>query len=168
MTARNETLSFEQVYLQFIRPVYIAAYGILQNQADAEDVTQDVFLAYFQMEDKKRIRDLKNYLLKMTRNKALDYLKKKNREIPSEELPVIAEPLPSARDNWQSISSQVEKEIEQLPSVERQIILMRVKTGAGFVQISKMMEMSVPAVYRRYRKAIKILQKSLKGGDCDE
>ena len=49
MTARDEPLSFEQVYLQFIRPVYIAAYGILQNQADAEDVAHDVFLNYFQM-----------------------------------------------------------------------------------------------------------------------
>jgi len=60
-----------------IRPVYIAAYGILQNQADAEDVAHDVFLNYFQVEDKKRIRDLENYLLKMARNRALDYLKRK-------------------------------------------------------------------------------------------
>ena len=168
MTARDEPLSFEQVYLQFIRPVYIAAYGILQNQADAEDVAHDVFLNYFQMEDKKRIRDLENYLLKMARNRALDYLKRKKREIPSEELPVIAEPLPAVCENRRFISSRVEKEIEQPPSEERQIILMRVKTGAGFVQISKAMEMSVPAVYRRYRKAIKILRNSLKGGDCDE
>ena len=120
------------------------------------------------MEDKKRIRDLENYLLKMARNRALDYLKRKKREIPSEELPVIAEPLPAVCENRRFISSRVEKEIEHLPSEERQIILMRVKTGAGFVQISKAMEMSVPAVYRRYRKAIKILRNSLKGGDCDE
>lgn len=168
MTAQDEPLSFEQVYLRFIRPVYIAAYGILKNQADAEDVAHDVFLTYFQMEDSKQIRNLENYLMKMARNKALDYLKKKAREIPSEELPSVTESVYAARVDRQSVSSRVEKEIEQLPSEERQIILMRVKAGAGFVQISKTMEMSVPAVYRRYRKAIKMLQKSLKGGDLDE
>ena len=168
MTARDEPMSFEQVYLQFIRPVYIAAYGILKNQADAEDVAQEVFLTYFQMEDKKRIHNLENYLMKMARNKALDCQKRKNREIPSEELPTKSELLPSAHENRQSVSSQVIEKIEQLPSEERQIILMRVKSGMGFVQISKVMGMSVPAVYRRYRKAISILQKSLKGSEHDE
>ena len=88
MDMQQTRSTFEQVYLQYIKPVYFVAYGILGNKEDAEDVAHNVFLAYFQMEEPKRIRNLKNYLLKMARNQAFECLKKKGREEPVAEIPV--------------------------------------------------------------------------------
>ena len=41
MTAQDETQSFEQVYLQYVKPVYYVAYGILKDNGDAEDIAHD-------------------------------------------------------------------------------------------------------------------------------
>lgn len=162
MTAQNENQSFEQVYLQYVKPVYYVAYGILKDNGDAEDIAHDVFLAYWQMKEPKQIRDLRNYLLKMARNKALTLLRKKEREEPSDEIAALGDSDQHDCEDKASLTGQIKKEIHQLPSEERQIFIMHVNAGLGFRQIAKVMEMSVPTVYRRYREAIRRLRDSLK------
>ena len=167
MAAQDELLTFEQVYLRFIQPVYVAAYGILKNHADAEDVAHEVFLDYFRMKEKKQVNNTKNYLLKMARNKAVD-LAKKRKEFPSDYVSLGVNTFSTKQPNREPVISPAEEAIARLPEDERQIVLLHVNAGVGFVQISKAMEMSVSAVYRRYRRAIKALQKTLKGGEKDE
>jgi len=162
----SEKPSPEQVYRQYIKPVRIVAYGILRNDADAEDVAHDVFLTYFQIKDPERIKNIKNYLLKMARNKALEYLRREGREELREELSAFSAPVAGDDENWEV--TRVGEEIARLPLMERQIFLMHVNADLGFTEISKVVEMSVPAVYRRYRKALKLLQKALKGGERHE
>lgn len=37
--------AFRQLYRAYVRPVYWLAYGLVESQSDAEDVTQETFLA---------------------------------------------------------------------------------------------------------------------------
>lgn len=166
MDMQQTRSTFEQVYLQYIKPVYFVAYGILGNKEDAEDVAHNVFLAYFQMEEPKRIRNLKNYLLKMARNQAFECLKKKGREEPVAEIPV--KDTPEDEVGTCVLSNEIEEAVAKLPSDERQIILLHIKGGIGFAEISKVTGMSLSAVYRRYRRAVKSLRESLKGGVYNE
>ena len=167
LTAQKESMAFEQEYLQHIRQVYIVAYGILKNREDAEDVVHDVFLSYFEKKGTVQIRDTKAYLLKMARNKALNYLRKKKREEPVEDVSLLNNAgMKTNEDNL--LIGLIEKEIYKLSPEERQVFTMHVNAGLGFRQISAVMEMSVPAVYRKYRKAVKNLQKALKGGGLNE
>ena len=161
MTARGDNLSLEHVYLQYIKPVRIVAYGILKNESDAEDVAHDVFLTYFQMKEPERIRDPKNYLLKMARNKALEYMRRREHEVLTDDFTTFTSS--PADGSEASLVARVGCEIAKLPIVERQVFLMHVNAKMGFGEISRVMELSVPAVYRRYRKALKILQQALKG-----
>ena len=162
MTTQNKNQSFEQVYLQYVKPVYYAAYGILKDNGDAEDIAHDVFLAYWQMKEPEQIRDLRSYLLKTARNKALTLLRKKGREEPSDEIASLGDSESHDGEDTESLAGQITKEIHRLPSEERQIFIMHVNAGLGFRQIAKVMEMSVPTVYRRYREAVRHLWDSVK------
>ena len=75
---------FEVIYRSYRKQMAIVAMSIVQNQADAEDVVHDVFvnIATKYMETVKSISnetDLRNYLLKATKNTALNWKKKKQR-----------------------------------------------------------------------------------------
>ena len=114
------------------------------------------------MKEPKQIRNLKNYLLRMARNKSLEYIRRRECEVPTDDINNYAELLPD--DSEDPLAVRVGCEILKIPEVERQIILMHVNANMGFGEISKVMEISVAAVYRKYRKAITLLQKALKGG----
>ena len=165
-TVQIESLAFEQAYLQYIKPVYIVAYGILKNRDDAEDVAHDVFLTYFQQTGSEQIMNIKNYLLKMARNKALNRLRKRDREELTDNISTKNNSVIQENDN--KLFEEIEKEIYSLPLEERQVFMMHVNVGLGFREISKILELSVSVVYRKYKKAIKTLRQALKGGENNE
>jgi len=65
---------FEQVYAEHSRGVYAAAYRILGNATQAQDVAQDVFLRLWRRPDRFDARrgELGGYLRLMARSRALD------------------------------------------------------------------------------------------------
>jgi len=167
-TGQMENFTFEQAYLQYIKPVYIVAYGILKSREDAEDIAHDVFLSYFRIGGSERIRNVSAYLLKTARNKALNYLRKKEREELTDDISDRAVSVIKINGDDNELSVELEKEILSLTLEERQVFMMHVNAGLGFKQISKIMEMSVSAVYRKYRSAIRSLRQALKGGEYNE
>lgn len=77
-------LTFEKIYNTYRKQMFMVAYSLLQNNADAEDVVHDVFLNIISkhletIEKIKSDNDLRNYLLKATKNTALDTIKRKTR-----------------------------------------------------------------------------------------
>ncbi len=161
-TAQGAKPSFEQVYHQYLKPVYTVAYSILNHKEDAEDIAHEVFLSYLRLEDSRQIDNLKAYLLQMSHNKALNYLRKKNREELTEDIETISDSLMELSEE-SPLSDRVEAEILKLPLEERSIFLMHTSGGMKFADIANAMEMSLPAVFRRYQKAIKDLRRALEG-----
>lgn len=70
----SDASTFAAVYEQHRRGVYGAAYRIVQNAAQAQDVTQDVFLRVWRNPEKfdHRRGELGSYLRLMARSRALD------------------------------------------------------------------------------------------------
>lgn len=66
--------TFSRVYDEHVRGVYAAAYRILGNAAQAQDVVQDVFLKVWRRPDAFDARrgELGSYLRLMARSRALD------------------------------------------------------------------------------------------------
>ena len=74
--------------------VFAAAYSLLKNRADAEDVVQDVFLRYFT--DEKQFASeahIRAWLLRTAINRAKDLLRaaRRQRELPLEDVPAEQE-----------------------------------------------------------------------------
>ena len=73
---------FEHIYKEHRKQMFSYAYSILNSPEDAEDIVHDVFvrIAVKYMDTVKEIHnkeDMKNYLLRATKNTALNHLKKK-------------------------------------------------------------------------------------------
>lgn len=85
----HEQRLFEKLYLSYRSVMYSVAFSILQDASDAEDAVHDTFLsiAARQMPLLSRIEDeadRQSYILKATRNTALNMLKKDVRRLPTE------------------------------------------------------------------------------------
>ena len=155
--------AFAALYEEMSRPMYTVACRILHNRTDAEDVVQDVFLKMLKSDDFDAVGNVRAYILQMVRNEALMLLRKRSREELTED--VIAD-----RDAaWQESSLQedvavIRSAIERLEADERDIFTLHVNGELGFEEIAGIMNMSLPAAYRRYRKALKKLRKMINGG----
>ena len=71
--------SFRLLYEQHHFMVYHIAYQYLQNQEDAEEITQDVFVQVHQsMEKFEEKSSIKTWIYRISINKSLDFIKYKN------------------------------------------------------------------------------------------
>lgn len=76
---------FEQIYLDYRKQMFAVARTYLKNDADAEDAVHDVFLRIASKcwESVNRIdneADLRSYLLKAVKNKALNMLERRSQK----------------------------------------------------------------------------------------
>ena len=104
---------FEKTYRDHYPKLFRIAAKMLQDPEGAKDVVQDVFTAYyFAMNNEKVIRDTKNWLVRSTINKGIDYKRKTARTVTMESpLPETAEqPLDEASDILNAIAHLNEKE----------------------------------------------------------
>jgi RNA polymerase sigma factor (sigma-70 family) len=73
-----EELAFKELVYQYQDSVYNTALGLLQNEVDAEDIAQDVFVqVYHSIEGFKQQSLLSTWLYRITVTKCLDALRKK-------------------------------------------------------------------------------------------
>lgn len=72
------------LYQRYGTLVYSVALRVLQNQQDAEEVTQDVFMRVWEKADAydPNRGALTSWLAVMTRHAAIDYLRKQQRRLP--------------------------------------------------------------------------------------
>ena len=103
---------FEKTYLSYYPKLFRMATKMLQDSEGAKDVVQDVFTAYyFAMNNEKVIRDTKNWLIRSTINKGIDYKRKTARTVTMENPPeTIESPQDEAPDILNAIAHLNEKE----------------------------------------------------------
>ena len=82
---------FKKIYHEYKKQMALVAMTVVHNEADTEDIVHEVFLnvATRHMNTINRIadeRDLRNYLLKATKNTALNWKKKQQWVYPVENL----------------------------------------------------------------------------------
>ena len=95
----------------------------------------------------------------MARNSAINGLKKKQ-SMMLDDLELVAED----RISGVAMRMDIESALSKLSQEEQQIISLHINAELPFREISRIMRSSLPATYRKYRKAIKTLQVLLGGG----
>ena len=72
-------MDFEDLYHEYKSLVYNLALQYVQNQADAEEITQDVFISIYQNRDSFQKRSsIKTWIYRITINKSIDFIKSRN------------------------------------------------------------------------------------------
>jgi len=138
--------AFEQVIRAFSRRVYVVAYAILQNQAEAEDIVQDSFLKAHQQRSRLREPEkFPSWLLTVARNGARDRLRRQRPQAPADSFDTLVD------HNSATPGSAMEKEERQihlrralatLPEEHRTALTLRYLEGLDYRAIETTMGLS--------------------------
>ena len=110
---------FEKTYQSYYPKLFRIAAKMLKATEDAKDVVQDVFTAYyFAMNNEKVIRDTKNWLIRSTINKGIDYKRKMARTITMES------PLPDTIESPHDEASDILNAIDHLNEKEQTLVVL--------------------------------------------
>ena len=110
---------FEKTYQSYYPKLFRIATKMLKASEDAKDVVQDVFTAYyFAMNNEKVIRDTKNWLVRSTINKGIDYKRKTARAITMES------PLTDTNESPHDEASDILDAIDRLNEKEQTLVVL--------------------------------------------
>jgi RNA polymerase sigma-70 factor (ECF subfamily) len=177
MEDNGQPLTPEQVFRQHAPMVYNLARRMLGNDADAEDVTQDVLVQVVRKLDTFRgDSNLSTWLHRVTVNAALAHRRKRAQRAEHE----IHDPLNHFLEDghhahsvrpWSIAPEQealnhethqlVEKAIAQLPEVYRDVYVLADVEGLPNAEIADMLELSLPAVKSRLHRARLLMRHAL-------
>ena len=147
--------AFEYIYKELKTPVYTIIYRIVQSRELAEDIMQDVFVKIYSAPPAQEVKNLRAWVFSIAHNAAIDALRKQREHCDIDE----TEQNGSVNDLAQSMD--IEKALSSLPCEEREILSLHLNAGLGFAEIADIMSLSLSAVYRRYRRALKTMKNLL-------
>jgi RNA polymerase sigma-70 factor (ECF subfamily) len=150
---RGDTDAQEELFRRHWRPMYRAAYLVVQDAAAAEDVAQEAFLAAIRSLDRFDLRrPLGPWLHRIAVNRAIDLVRARalRREVGGEEAEALA------RDPNQSapLDDQLTAAIAALPVEQRAMVVMRYLLEYTPGEIAKVLELPRGTVNSRLRRAL--------------
>ena len=166
--------AFESLVLDNQTKVYNLALKMTANSEDALDISQDVFLrAYSNLRSFRGDSRFSVWLYRMTYNLCVDFLRKKKR-LPETPLIYLDEDgethdfeIPDTRDAPEKRAIQLElrrvldKSIDELGSIHKEILVMREVTGMNYLDIASTLNISEGTVKSRLARARKSLAEIL-------
>jgi RNA polymerase sigma-70 factor (ECF subfamily) len=165
--------SLEILIQKYLKPIYNFVYRYVGDMANAEDLTQEVFVKVWKNIKKfDRKRNFKTWIFCIAKNTAFDYLRKK-KSIPlsnfendqgdnvlADSLADVA-PLPSELFDKADISQKINTALNKLSLNYRAVILLRYKEDFKFIEIAEILDESIDTVKSRYRRGLRELRKFL-------
>ncbi len=152
--------------------VYWAAYGVVKNESDAMDVSQNVFLRVMKHQKKLETMEdaqLKSWLYRVTVNLCLDGKRKLKHEVLADELPETpvsdAGALPEAAALDAEARETLSRAVAALPDVYRETVTLHFFSELRYEEIAKLMGVSEGTVKSRMSRAKERLLALLKGGE---
>lgn len=164
----GETNALAVLYDRHAALVYGIASKLLNNSAEAEDLTQDIFLSLTKKcaYDYKR-GTLRTYLAILTRSRGVDRLRTRIRQqqklrnqAPNENAKVLSEN-PLEEVSQIERSQEVQAALEQLSTKEREVLRMAYYQGLSQSEIAKQLNIALGTVKSRSRRGLLKLRQNL-------
>jgi RNA polymerase sigma-70 factor, ECF subfamily len=148
------------LYLRYAGNVYGYARSIVRNDHDAEDVVQQVFtrmLTAIQNYEQRSV-PFSAWLLRITHNMAIDYLRRRTPICEEPEKAVVEEPRMDSFEAGQ-LRDALRDALSELPELQREIVVLRHLGGLSPREIADRLgrsEDSVHGLHHRARRALKL------------
>lgn len=156
------------LYDRYAGLVYSIAFKILQNNSDAEELTQDIFVSLWKEDNYQPWRgSLKTFLGMQTSCRAIDKRRKRNttqrfiERCQSFIYENSSSILPLDEAQSQEQKEQLQEALSLLPVEQREILMMNFFGGLSQVQIAEKLNLPVGTVKSRVRLAFVKLKKLL-------
>jgi RNA polymerase sigma-70 factor (ECF subfamily) len=171
---KGDETAFKTIVETWQNMVYNTALGIVQNQEDAEDIAQEVFVqAYQSIGSFKGESKLSTWLYRITVTKSLDHERRKRRKkrfafvrsIFSDQNEVLINP-PDFHHPGVSLDNKEDaavlfKAIAELPENQRIVFTLNKVEGLSYQEVSEVMKSTVSSVESLMHRAKNNLKKKL-------
>jgi RNA polymerase sigma-70 factor (ECF subfamily) len=171
----NET-AFKQLVDSYKDMVVTTCFGFVNNYADADDVTQEVFIEVFRsVANFNKEAKLSTWIYRIAVNKSLDFLRKSKRKKRWADLFRIDSPSDDSLDNWFVYPSAPDLELEQkermqilahaigkLPKNQQIAFTLNKYDDLSYKEIADIMETSLSSIESLLHRAKNNLKKQLK------
>jgi RNA polymerase sigma-70 factor (ECF subfamily) len=165
----GEKKLFHDLIRPYERSVYLTAYSVLRNEADAEEVAQEAMLkAFAHLGDLRQDVTFKAWLLQIAINEARMRRRKDHQHLYEplqEEAGESSESefMPREFADWREIPSEsldrkevkraVDQALNALPEIYREVFLLRDVQHLGVAETAQALGISVPSVKTRLHRA---------------
>lgn len=168
-------MTFDELYHQHKSLVFNLALSYVQNEDDAEEITQDVFVAaHRSMDSFRQEANHATWLYRITINKSLDHLKSRKRQKrfavivglfsdddgESKHIPHSFDHPGVALEQREAVA-RIFSKLNQLPATQRTALILSKIEDKSQIEIAEIMKLSVKAVESLLQRAKKTLRKSL-------
>lgn len=146
--------AFRSIYEEYSKLIRFVAGKYLDVEADVDDVVIELFVSLY--ESRKKVRDIKYYLVTTAKNKAINLLKKRKREISTES---------DAFEQYASGSREYSEIVSQIYAIvgktDGDILIAHIVEGYSLKELALRYEISLSAMKSRYRRSIAKLNSEL-------
>ncbi len=166
-------MTLELLYQNYAKQVFNLALQYVQNEGDAEEITQDVFLAAHKSLDKFRNEaNYNTWIYRIAINKSLDFLKAKKRKKHFFWFTVELNENDSIEFNHPGVLIENQEEtafifscINELPDNQKTALILNKIEQFPIAEIASVMELSVKAVESLIQRAKTNLLKKIEGSE---
>lgn len=160
-------MAFDQVYELYSHKLFSFIFKILKNEAEVEDIVQEVFVRIWESRDKlEDYKLLNSYIFTIAYNSSIDLIRKRiNNNKYLEHLKNSASinftPNIISQIEFNEINNQVEKLIASLPHRQKQVYLLHREDGLSYPEIAEKMGISKNTVENHMVKALRYLRQNM-------
>jgi RNA polymerase sigma-70 factor, ECF subfamily len=172
----GELTAYELLVGRYRQRVYSLAYGMLRNEQDAVDLSQETFVKAWQaIRGFRKNASFYTWLYRITTNLCIDFVRKRDRRptVPFEEavdpdsdvdveIAPSSQPSPSEEVRRKELREQIDAALQELSPEHRVVIQLREYEGLDYAEIAKAVGCQIGTVMSRLHYARKHLQKLLK------
>ena len=135
--------AFAQLYEEHFDKVYRYIHLRLGNQAEAEDLTQDVFIKALEAIGSYKWRNLPfaSWLFRIAHNKVIDYLRKRGKveKVALEDVTLVAESDPLRITERNIEIGRLVENIKNLSPAQREVISLRFGAELSIAEVAKIL-----------------------------
>lgn len=152
---------FEEQMSIVYRDLYKFIYSIIKNQNLTEDMLQQTLMkAYEKFDTIEDIKKFKSWIFTIAKNESLSWIRKYNREIPSENtylelLEGSSEDIPEELLIKRETDEQIKQSIKMLSPVDQEIIYLRYYYDLTLSEIALILNLNINTVKTKHIRAKK-------------
>ena len=155
-----DAVRFKEDYLSLYQRLYRVAYYILENEADAQDALQELYLKLWKGKDfLDNVLNPQAYSIRLLKNICIDRIRIARKTVLTETVPEVEADRPQderidSRERLQKVLAA----IKSLPERQGQILRLRLVEGKSYSQIAeitKLNYLTIRVILSKARKSLK-------------
>lgn len=163
----GDMLAFDRIYELYSHKLFSFVFKILKNEADTDDVVQEVFLKIW--ESRHKLEDYKSlnaYIFTISYNNSIDLIRKrinntKYLEHLKNSAVINVTPTVISQIEFNELNIRSEKLIANLPERQRQVYILHREEGLTYPEIAEKLGISKNTVENHMVKALKYLRENM-------